>query len=304
MAPALNALTTVAAVKDELVITGAASDSILERYIDSISAEVEQFLGRELRFVRNFVERLDGRGSRHLYVGRSPLHHVSVILVDDSSIDLDRDTVLISNRVAGELFREVGWPWGATVAATIGRDPIPESEDQNVTLTYDGGFVLPNDQVTDQEDARMATFPATTLTFADANPDTITRSAGDWSADGFLDGHFIRVRGTEDNDGVYLVDTAVPLVLTLDPAESLTAEAAVADVDLDTIPILPHDLEQAALDGVVSKFRNRGADRSLVSEKLLSAAVTHDRGGLSRSRASALPDPVERSLEKYRRIFE
>ncbi len=67
-----------------------------------------------------------------------------------------------------------------------------------------------------------------TLTFADANPDTITRSGGSFVTDGFVNGDRITVSGSASNDGTFLVDAVAATVITLDAAETLAAEGPTA----------------------------------------------------------------------------
>lgn len=66
------------------------------------------------------------------------------------------------------------------------------------------------------------------LTFADSNPDTITRDAGSWLDDGFVVGHMIEVRGVQDNVGEFTLAAVTDLVLTLRASDSLTAEGPVS----------------------------------------------------------------------------
>ena len=69
---------------------------------------------------------------------------------------------------------------------------------------------------------------AATLSFADTDPDTITRSSGDFTADGFFSGQKIVVSGSASNDGTYTIDTVVALTITLVVGDSLAAEGPVA----------------------------------------------------------------------------
>lgn len=43
------------------------------------------------------------------------------------------------------------------------------------------------------------------LTFSNANPDTIKRASGSWTADGVIPGSYVSISGSVENDGVYLV---------------------------------------------------------------------------------------------------
>ena len=95
-----------------------------------------------------------------------------------------------------------------------------------VRVTYDCGLAV------DRNDAGLFLQSAASfslqgdpnLTFADANPDTITRDAGDWVADGFRVGDAITVALSTSNDGTYVVGAVATTVLTLSAADALTAE--------------------------------------------------------------------------------
>ncbi|MCC6474997.1 MAG: OmpA family protein, partial [Burkholderiales bacterium] len=66
------------------------------------------------------------------------------------------------------------------------------------------------------------------LGFADANPDTITRSAGSWVEEGFLSGQRITVSGAGANDGSYAIANVTATELRLSNSANLTAAANVA----------------------------------------------------------------------------
>ncbi len=63
-----------------------------------------------------------------------------------------------------------------------------------------------------------------TLTFADADPDTITASSGSFVTDGYVAGQQLTVAGTASNDGTYTLATVTATVLTLIAADTLAAE--------------------------------------------------------------------------------
>lgn len=67
-------------------------------------------------------------------------------------------------------------------------------------------------------------YTAATITFNNANPDTLTDSANGFGS--FESGMQILVSGSSSNDGAYTVDTAAAGTLTLQSADNLTAEAA------------------------------------------------------------------------------
>jgi len=74
----------------------------------------------------------------------------------------------------------------------------------------------------------------TTVSFVDSDPDTITRTTGNWEIDGFTDGMAITVSGAVNsgNNGTFIVDTVVNDVITLISSESLTAEAATSGTEI------------------------------------------------------------------------
>lgn len=63
-------------------------------------------------------------------------------------------------------------------------------------------------------DAETIDTSAVNVTFADANPDTITRASGDWRTK-FAAGQVITVSGSTLNDGTYTLVTVAATVLTL-----------------------------------------------------------------------------------------
>jgi hypothetical protein len=68
------------------------------------------------------------------------------------------------------------------------------------------------------------------ITFADADPDTITRSAGSFITDGFTAGMTIQVSGTTNNNGTFTIAAAgvAATVLTLIASDQLTDEGPIA----------------------------------------------------------------------------
>lgn len=76
------------------------------------------------------------------------------------------------------------------------------------------------------------TYTASTITFNNANPDTITDSA---SGMGSFTAGEILISGSSNNDGTYTVDTATAGTLTLQSSDSLTAEAAGNSITITAI---------------------------------------------------------------------
>lgn len=76
------------------------------------------------------------------------------------------------------------------------------------------------------------TGPQSVISFNDMDPDTITRPAGDFTADGFMSGQCIIVTGSAHNDGMYTIAVVAVLTLTLIPSDQLIPEAAGATVNI------------------------------------------------------------------------
>lgn len=62
------------------------------------------------------------------------------------------------------------------------------------------------------------------LTFADTNPDTITRAAGSWLDDGFVAGMVITVALSSSNNGTFTIASLTATVITLVAGDTLVAE--------------------------------------------------------------------------------
>lgn len=76
-----------------------------------------------------------------------------------------------------------------------------------------------------EETITLGTFG--TLTFADANPDTLTRSTGNWTTDGVTAGSVLTIAGTVSNNGSFTVasvDSATQV--TVVATDTLVAESA------------------------------------------------------------------------------
>ena len=59
-------------------------------------------------------------------------------------------------------------------------------------------------------------------TFADADPDTISRTVGSWLDDGFSAGQTITVSGSTSNDGLFTIDSVTPTTITLLASDTLS----------------------------------------------------------------------------------
>lgn len=121
-------------------------------------------------------------------------------------------------------------PVGATVQAWVDR-PCELNEESDLHLPV----------------TEVVSSGGRTLTFADANPDTITASAGDFLADGLRPGMRVAV-DSPLNAGVYLIAEVTATVLTLVATEALVAEGPLSGGEtLNGLPgvVQPYTFELA-----------------------------------------------------------
>jgi hypothetical protein len=79
-----------------------------------------------------------------------------------------------------------------------------------------------------------STGPQTDIAFVDSNPDTITRGAGSFIADGFAVGDVITVEGSAGNSSTFTIDVLAATTITLPAGESLVAEGAGPSITIST----------------------------------------------------------------------
>lgn len=93
-----------------------------------------------------------------------------------------------------------------------------------------------------------ANITATTISFADSNPDTINDSGSGLGV--FATGQVIEVSGSTSNDGTYTIASVAAGSLTLDAGDSLTVESAGASVTITVVgEDISSDLSTAASTG-------------------------------------------------------
>jgi hypothetical protein len=143
-----NALATLAALKDDLGISTSAHDAALERRILHASALVEAYCGRRFRREQR-TEKLPGYGTTRLLPSVTPIISVVYILSEDGSV-VDSNSYSLEYDERGEawaIYSESGWQWTAAGLQGSAAQPIPlvGSERRAFTVTYLGGYVLPND---------------------------------------------------------------------------------------------------------------------------------------------------------------
>lgn len=144
MTLAANALTTVAAAKDELGIAAldTSQDTYLETLINRSSSAIERFCNRSFYRDAATVENLEGYGGMKLVVSRTPI--VSITSIAYNGAALDAATYEIHDADAG-IIRFLG-PilWTTVVLPNIKRDAYPGEERKLYRVTYAGGYTIPS----------------------------------------------------------------------------------------------------------------------------------------------------------------
>jgi hypothetical protein len=141
MALASNALTTLATVKDELGISDTSQDDRLGRLINVVSDAIEHYCGRLFQKTSR-IEPVAPSGTLRLVLTHAPLTSItSIVDTDDSTVDAT--TYSIEDAAAGIVLGDSAWP-AADLAIGIAQDPVPGTG-KKLTVTYVGGYVLPND---------------------------------------------------------------------------------------------------------------------------------------------------------------
>ena len=161
-----NALTTIAAVKSELAVEcdDTDRDDYIARLINSVSTSIERYLSRELRYEAGRVESVPGYGGVRIRVKKAPVVTLTSVVVQYGAGLTDPITVseviVEDEGRTGLLFREYGWV--NTVrgrAAGIAQDLLPGAEEPSIVITFDGGFVLPQQAADDETNTLVRSLP-------------------------------------------------------------------------------------------------------------------------------------------------
>lgn len=139
------------------------------------------------------------------------------------------------------------------------------SSDVAALVTEANGYETANDRfVVARAQARDTYAPATmtgspTLSFADADPGTITRSAGSWLTDGFRPGMTINVTGSAlaGNNGEHVIGTVDATVITL------AVDATVADATVAGCTVTGRELPADWRTGIIDEFDGITAERRI-----------------------------------------
>jgi hypothetical protein len=147
MALAANVLTTLQAVKDELGISVGTYDALLTQYINAASGFVESYACRKFYWEENIVEKRQGYGTRFMVLDRKPIVGTPTITYLGTAVSTDYYEVHDAD--AGILFMLDNW-WHTTgLVGGITEDPWSGQERRSYTVTYDAGYVTPQQVIDD-----------------------------------------------------------------------------------------------------------------------------------------------------------
>lgn len=103
---------------------------------------------------------------------------------------------------------------------------VPTQDENDAMQGSSGSPSSTNPYITENDTSNSASMTATTISFSDADPDTIADSGSGFVTAGFRAGQTITVSGSTSNDGTYTIASVVAGTITLDSGDSLTTESA------------------------------------------------------------------------------
>lgn len=122
-------------VKQRLGIEGNQSDDLLSELIEDASSAVAEYLGRASLSRQQYEEKLSGNDRLRIHLSQIPVDPDSVTLTIDGTADTDFS---VESKQAGTLFREGTWSHGDAA------DWVGQASEENLVVTYKGGWVLPD----------------------------------------------------------------------------------------------------------------------------------------------------------------
>lgn len=140
-----NALTTWDAAKEELGLLDSSLKNSVTRWINALSAAIENYCGRSFYYEAARVDYVSGFGRRLIRLPKAPIVSLSSIYLDDEEVDITATgDVSIHDAGAGLLMKQNGWAWTTYEAQEyIARRPIPGQERKAYKVTYACGYITP-----------------------------------------------------------------------------------------------------------------------------------------------------------------
>lgn len=139
----VDALTTLAAVKIEAGLSDTSHDTTLEALINSVSAAIRVYLGREIVRTTHTDEKYHVNACQFLLLREYPVQALTSVTLGGQAQTIGTDVVMDSfDALVGRVYRPNGW-FGSMYA----RGTFPEAfaGARDIVVTYDAGYYLPND---------------------------------------------------------------------------------------------------------------------------------------------------------------
>lgn len=135
-----NALVELSQLKSELGISGDSENDNLNRIINSISQQIEKYVGRKLYYEADIEEKVAGYGTNFLMVSRTPLISIDSITYSDATED-SNNYEIHGDGNSGLIYRPGGWVNTSESFNTYAGDPIAGTNRKTYTITYTGGYI-------------------------------------------------------------------------------------------------------------------------------------------------------------------
>lgn len=143
-------LTILASVKNELGISVADDDDVLERFIDQASAFIRTYTGRLFQR-ETLTETLSGTGHIDLYLSRLPVVSITsvtlnAVVVPVAEYTLDKDTIgRVIRHDDGDPPAAKVWPLSSRPSSGLSQHIQYGSYANNLSIVYVAGYLLPGE---------------------------------------------------------------------------------------------------------------------------------------------------------------
>lgn len=260
------------------IAPGDSDDVFLGSLIDRVTSYIEMKCRR--KFGREVVtETFNGNSRTTLAISNLPVMNLGALTLSGVTV-ATTEYEIFKDGSSGLIFMETGWAENKPTARGIEVIPLLQPGDDDYSLIYTYGFLLPGDNL------------ITGVSITSNISGTFTLASGKWPL--FVDGDKVTFTGFSDsglNDEFTIASRDTDLQITVDETPSATEVGSGIAFDCQT---LPEELEQVAIQLVNSWFKGRKRDTAKKSEKIGDWAATF----------GAVESPyIKEILNHYRVIF-
>lgn len=292
--PTSTLLTTRAAVKAEgnLGTLTDAQNAIVDDLIASASSAIVGHCGREFARAK-IVERVPGFDGLFLQLfDRLPLAVVDEVLYRDDQAFTD---YVIDDRVAGFLYRELGWLQTSNIGFRLDSFVPPNQDRPDWWVTYSGGYMMPADNLSAKTDI-AATSSAGVYGFTSAAAEfPVTLRSGDRvTMSGFAS-------PATANNKTFTV-TGTPTTAGFNVVEAVTAKVAGDTVSV-VFQNLPKAVQDAATLTVIDMYRNSQRNTQVASKTVSKLTISYGSAQGTASDSDMLTPRAVGFLKPFRRVF-